>query len=179
MSQPPNQPPNQHANTQANTQANAQTKSMYDLVIRHLTTTPQGLAVSDAGLTAIATTLAQLQNDERLDALLGIMVALDFVSTQKNPEGAASSLLTIILLVLERTSTSEKQLQDWQSRAQKLVGQSASQSVGQTINKVLGMANPSTGAPASRPTGTVSAGPGARFAAFAQVDKQADKKNKP
>jgi hypothetical protein len=128
-------------------------KDTFDLVNAHLRLAPTGgLEVTNAGLTAIAERLAAVDGDARLDRLMGVVAALDFVATQEAATGAGASLLAIILGVVERTGLSPAQREAWEKRIKQATGQSAD-----VASRVLGGA---------RPEGTIPAGPGARFAAL-------------
>lgn len=127
-------------------------KDTYDVVVGHLVTSAQGLEVAPAGLTVIAQRLAAVDGEARLDRLLGVVAALEFVATQPNGQGAGASLLAIVLGVVERTALTDAQREAWEKKVKATTGQS-----GDVASKVLGGA---------RPEGTVPAGPGARFAAL-------------
>ncbi len=131
-------------------------QATYDVVVAHLEKVPQGLQVSDAGLKAVATRLAAVDGDARLDRLMGVVAALEFCATQESTEGARASLLALIVGVLARTGLSEAQAEAWAARVKKTTG-------AETATKVLSAVG------AARPEGTVPAGPAARFAALKKI----------
>ena len=128
----------------------ATTQRLYDLATSGLVRGAGGLVLSDAGLKALATALAATEGEERLDGLVGVLGALDFVQAQDQAEGAAASLLAVVLTVIEKTQLSDEARDAFSARLKQVTGTSAA-------TKVLGGA---------RPDGTIPAGPGARFAAL-------------
>ncbi len=130
-------------------------KDTYDVVVAELSRGKTGgLELTPAGLTLIAQRMAAVSGDDRLDRLMGVVAALEFVATQENAAGAGASLLAIVLGVVERTNLTDVQRAAWEQRVRQTVGQGGQ---GDLATKVLGGA---------RPEGTVPAGPGARFAAL-------------
>lgn len=128
-------------------------KDTWELVVSHLKRSPSGaLEVTDAGLTAIAERLAQVDGEARLDRLMGVVAGLEFCATQENAGGAAASLFAIVLGVVERTGLSDVQREAWEKRVKQATGAQS-----ELATRVLG---------GVRPEGTIPAGPGARFAAI-------------
>jgi hypothetical protein len=129
-------------------------KDTYDLVISHLHNggADGATELSAAGLKAIAERMAAVEGDARLDRVLGVVAALEYVSTLKNAAGAGASLLALILGVVERTALTDAERAAWEKRMQQTLGAGSD-----AAQKVL-----SSG---PRPAGTIPAGPGARFAA--------------
>jgi hypothetical protein len=130
--------------------AAAATQKLYDLATRGLVQGPSGLVLSDTALQGMAKTLAASDGEERLDGLVGVLGALEFAQAQEHAQGAAASLLAVVLTVLEKTQLSAAQRDAFSARLKQVTGGSAA-------TKVLGGA---------RPEGTIPAGPGARFAAL-------------
>lgn len=125
---------------------------LYDLATGGLVRGPTGLTLSDGALRSVAQALATAEGEERLDGLVGVMGALEFVQTQEKAEGAAASLLAVLLTVVEKTQLSEEARDAFSARLKQVTGGSSS-------TNVLGGA---------RPEGTIPAGPGARFAALSK-----------
>jgi hypothetical protein len=130
------------------------TRETYELVVSALEETPQGLALGDAGLHRLTASLAAVDGEARLDRLLGVVAAMEFVATREHAEGAYAGLLAIVLGVIERSTLTLDEQDAWARKVKKATGQS-------TATRVLsGLAS------GKRPDGTIPAGPGARFAAL-------------
>ncbi|MBI2373103.1 MAG: hypothetical protein HYV07_03810 [Deltaproteobacteria bacterium] len=123
-------------------------REIYDLITNALERKSGGLTLTDAGLDRVAAAIAGSPGDQRAEALLGVLAAIDFLGTQKDAQPAQATLLAVFLTAFERSQLDEKHREGFEKRLREITGQPSETKVPVS---------------APRPEGTVPAGPAARF----------------
>lgn len=124
-------------------------RDIFDLVTQRLRATGSGeVGLVDGTVTELARALAAVHGEARLDGLVGLSLAIEFVHSRGNGAPAVAALTGVLLTVVEKTSMSDAEREALATRLKSITG-------ADTTTRVLG---------GSRPAGTIPAGPGARFA---------------